>query len=183
MYYMNTTLRIIFNIAMPLLLVLQTSCFRHYYKISTPVVDADLRFISMLKNDNRYFILRSGLAAWHMSNIILSKDEKIIRCHLEDVPPEHQLHLREGQHGNMQYRTGKHTRVVLTEVHFFVPQDLLARNGLYLIPVEEIQRIEVIDKDGVRTLGSYVGGTLAVAGSVVAIVYATSILLLLTFFL
>ena len=176
MYHLTTTQRIIFNVAMPLLLILQTSCFRHYYKIAKPPVDANLEFVSTLKNDNRYFILRSGLAAWHMANVVVSKDEKTIRCQLEDLSPEHQLHLRGGQHGNKQYRPGLHTRVVLTEVHFFVPQDLSARNGFYSIPVVAIQRIEVINKDGDRTLASFVGGTLAVAGSFVALIYGASYL-------
>ena len=169
--------RIIFSFTMATLLMMPTSCFRHYYKIAKQPSEATPESVNTLKNDNRYFILRSGQYAWHMNNISLSSDQKTLTCVLEYLPYEHQLHLKEGErHGNKQFKTNKPTRAVLSEVHFYVPQDLSAKDGTYTFPLDKVEKIEVIDNDGGRTAASFVGGTLAVLGSIAAGVFIVAIL-------
>ena len=164
--------RIIFSCTMSLLLIMQTSCFRHYYKIAKQPVEATPETVNTLQKESRYFVLRSAQYAWHMKNISVSNDQKTIQCELADLPFEHQLHLVRGEHHeNMQYKTKKPTRVVLSEVHFFVPQDVSAKNGPYTIPIDKVEKIEVIEKDGGRTVASFVGGTFAIIGSLVAGVF------------
>lgn len=172
-----TIQRIIFSLAMLLLLIMPTSCFRHYYKIAKQPTTATPESVNTLKNDNRYFILRSGQYAWHMKDITLSSDQKTLKTVLEDLPYEHRLHLKEGErNGNMQYKKNEPTRAVLSEVHFYVPQDVTAKNGLYTLSLDEVQKIEVIDKNGGRTVASYVGGTLGVLGSIAAGVFIVALL-------
>jgi hypothetical protein len=161
--------RIVFSFTMAMLLIMQTSCFRNYYKIAKQPVIATPESISTLKNDNRYFVLRSGTYAWYMNNISLSNDQKTIRFDLANLPEEHRLHLRRGEHHeNFQYKRDRPTRVVLSEVHFFIPEDPSISNGPYTLALSKVQKIEVIEKDGGRTAGSFIGGTFAILGSIAA---------------
>src|SRR5687767_6421847 len=134
--------RIIFSFTMVMLLIMPTSCFRHYYKIAKPPTAATPESVNSLKNDNRYFNLRSGQYAWHMKDITLSGDQKTLKCVLEDLPYEHQLHLKEGErHGNMEYKKNERTRAVLSEVHFYIPQDVKANDGNYTLSLDQVQKI------------------------------------------
>ena len=168
---MNTSLRhgIYTIIAALLLLVTPTSCFRHYYKIAKQPINASPETIDSLEKESRYFILRSGDYAWHMKNITVSNDQKTIHCELADLPFAHQLHMKKGEHHeNFQYRPSQPTRAVLEEVHFFIAPEPLAKDGLFTLPLDKIQRIEVIQNDVGRTITSHLLGSVGVVGAIAA---------------
>lgn len=160
--------RTVFFFTMAILLIMPISCFRNYYKISKRPVTASETDINSLKSESRYFVLRVGDGAWHMNNIRLSADQSTIHCELKDLPFSHQLHLRHGEHENMQYRATKSTRSVLSEVHLYIPYDSAARPGVYNFAADKVSNIEIIEKDVLRSVGSHVGGVIAVAGSIAA---------------
>jgi hypothetical protein len=168
---MNSSLRrgVFSIITASLLMTTPTSCFRHYYKIAKQPSSASPQTIDSLQKQSRYFILRSGDYAWHMKNISVSDDQKTIKCELASLPFEHGLHMRKGEHHeNMQYKMNKPTRVVLNEVHFFIAPEPFTKDGVITLPVDKIQRIEVIEKDGGRTVASYVFGAMGIVGTIAA---------------
>jgi hypothetical protein len=156
-------------IAALVVLIASTSCFRHYYKIAKQPFDASPQTIDSLQKQSRYFILRSGDYAWHMNNITVSDDRKTIQCELNVLPFAHQLHMKKGEHHeNFQYKPKEASRAVLQEVHFFIPPEPMAKDGLFTLPVDKIQRIEVLQKDGGRTVASHLLGTIGVLGGIAA---------------
>ena len=167
--------RTVFFLTGMLLVIMQTGCFHNYYKIAKTPATATPTTISKLQNSNRYFVLRSGPTALYMSDLSLSADQKYLQCRLDSLPLAHQLHLKFGhRHGNFQYKANIE-RSVLSEVHLFIPEDTLAKKGnAYTLALDKVEKIQVLEKDGGRTTGSYVFGGIGIlaTGLVVAGVIA-----------
>jgi hypothetical protein len=160
--------RIAFSIAICVLLTADTSCFRHYYKIAKGPVEATPARITQLQEDSRYFILRSGPNAYRMKDVSVDSERQLVHCTLDSLPIEHLLHVRGGlRHGNKQYRFAKPERVVLTEVHLYVPTEQM-QYGDFTLDLRRVENIEIIQKDNGRTTGSYVLGSVAVVGTIAA---------------
>lgn len=146
----------------------------HYYKATTRnLKDNPDSTLDSLKNQNRYFVLRTGSEAYYIKNMVLSADRKMLDCTLDSLPPEHQLHLVKGRNARMRYTPADIP--VLTEVHLYATQDKPASVGSYILALDRIQKIEVIEKDRKRTTNSYVIGALGytlgaftVAGIIIA---------------
>jgi hypothetical protein len=137
--------------------------------------------IDSLQKQNRYFILRNGNAAYSINNPSLSEDKKFLRCQLDMIPPSHNLHLINGYKGKMQYKRNSLEGLnVLSEVHFYTPFDTSARQGTYSLPLDRVQKIEIIEHDRKRTTNSYVIGAVgytlgaAVIVSVIALALKSS---------
>ncbi len=92
-----------------------------------------------------------------MSNTILSTDRKTITATLDTLPPQHKVHLDKGK-GKMRYNNL--TASVLSEVHLYISEGSPAQIGTYTLSLDQIQKIEVIEKDKKRTTNSYVIGAL-----------------------
>ncbi len=132
--------------------------------------------IDSLKLQSRYFVLRNGNNAYYMNNIVLSGDQKTLECTLDTLPPSHKLHLVNGRHGRMQYkRSDSSDRQVLNEVHLYITQDNTATLGHYTLPLDKVQKIEVLEYDKKRTTNSYVIG--AVGFTLGAVLVSTVIIL------
>lgn len=136
----------------------------NYYKttLAKPKNSDEKRaVIDSLKAADRYFILRSGSEAYAMNKIILSADQKSLTCVLDTLDFDHELHLVKGKHGKMQYNKKASKDVgVLNEVHFYIPPGKAASLGEYMLALDHIQKIEIIEKDKDRTTNSYVIGTI-----------------------
>jgi hypothetical protein len=171
----NKTLRIITCLAVFILLLSGQSCM-NYYKISKTPKNTATPDNIVQANPQRYFILRSGSNAYYMNNIVLSSDRKSLTCTLENLPPEHQLHLRSGRAGHMRYKKYKPEAVVLNEVHLYIQQDNTTGAGnSYTLFLDKVQKIEVLEKDKGRTTTSYILGGLGY--TVGALVVATVIII------
>ncbi|HSN59707.1 MAG TPA: hypothetical protein VLR49_02140, partial [Ferruginibacter sp.] len=134
--------------------------------------------IDSLKAADRYFILRSGGQAYAMNKVSLSADQKFLTCVLDKPDFDHKLHLVKGKHGKMQYdKNVLNDLSVLNEVHFYIVPDTAASFGQYTLALDQIQKIEIIEKDKKRTTNSYVvgviGSTLGVLAIVAVIALAT----------
>ena len=154
-------------------MLLLTSCHT-YYKTSqvqknNPTSEATT--IDSLRLSERYFILRSGSEFFYMKNPTLSADLKIMNCILDTVSFYHLVYVLNGKNGKMKYKKYDPLETpVLNEVHFQIPPDSAAVPGPYKLQLDQIQRIEVIEKDKQRTANSFVFGILGVVlGTVVVL--------------
>jgi hypothetical protein len=150
------------------------SACNNYYKATRPVPVSNIEkaaSIDSLRNENRYFILRSGSEEFYMKNLQISADQKSVTCYLDTLASNHQLHLVKGRGGNFRYRDNSPIdRQVLNEVHFYIPIDSSAKTGQYTLAMDKIQKIEILEKDKKRTTNSYVIGGLGVAIGALALV-------------
>ncbi len=140
-------------------LTLISACQNFYKATARPKEAASIDSLTKL---NRYFILRSGSQAYYMKNIVLSNDRKTLETVLDSLPPAHRLHLVNEYNGKMRYFKSRVFDVgVLSEVHMYIPQDNTAAIGArYTLPLDQVQKIEVIEKDKKRTMSSYVIGAI-----------------------
>lgn len=139
-----------------------TSC-NTYYKASqvhTNTSSGQATAIDSLRLSERYFILRSGSDAYYMKNPKLSADQKTMDCTLDTVPFYHQVYLADVHNGKKKYHNNALELMVLNEVHFHISRDKTAVPGPYKLQLDQIQKIEVIEKDTKRTTNSYVIGAI-----------------------
>lgn len=158
----NTVLKIMSYITT---LILQPSCM-NYYKISKSPQNTSAPESVVHNNTQRYFILRNGDSAYYMNNVSYYKDSLI--CTLESLPPEHRLHLKNGRNGNLRFKKYKPEAVVLNEVHVYKKQtDTLQAGKDYTLMYNNVQKIEVLEKNKTRTTISYVLGGIAIVAPIV----------------
>ena len=142
--------------------------------MATKAGSKDAAGIDSLTKLNRYFVLRSGSQAFYMKNLSLSADRKTLDATLDTLSPGHRLHLSNGHNGKMRYKKSySHHITVLSEVHLYTAGDNKAAIGSrYTLPLDQVQKIEVIEKDKKRTTSSYVIGAIGVIGAIANVVEA-----------
>ena len=147
-----------------------------YYKAQTVTPTAGNHAeqkLDSLKLVKRYFILREGSHAYYMDQIQLSADHKIITCVLDTLAPEHKLHLERGMNHHLRYKKHNPDHLgVLNEVHLYIQPDSPLTLGPYSLQLDQVQKIEVLQKDPKRTANSYVLGTLGFTAGVAVLVTA-----------
>lgn len=159
------------------IIVLAFAACNHYYKAIKTENPIAGKTVDSLQNQNRYFILRNGSEAYYMTKIVLSEDRKTLSCVLDSLPTGHRLYLTHSRNGNMRYIPHLNDDEVLNEVHLFIKTSASINAGQVTINLNEIQKIEVIEKDRKRTTSSYVIGALGYtvgALAVVAIIVAAT---------
>jgi hypothetical protein len=107
------------------------------------------------------FFLRNGKDAFSMKNITFSPDHKTLRCDLDTVSPRHSLHFSKGSKGKRRYKKSRPD--VLDEVHLYTASSATAIVGeAYNLPLDQVQKIEIIEKDKRRTTISHALGGVAI---------------------
>jgi hypothetical protein len=151
-----------------------SACHNYYQAIRPSAVNDQGKATSIdsLKSERRYFILRTANEeAYNMKNIQISNDQKSLSCTLDTASYNHKLHLVKGRGGNFRYKKGLSTdRDVLNEVHLYVQADTAVAPGPFVLSLDKVQKIEIIEKDAKRTTSSYVIGTLGYTFGALAIV-------------
>lgn len=143
------------------LLLLLMACKNYYMARTVKAGQGMPEEIDSLNNHNRYFVLRSGSQAFYMKQMILSDDRKTLSATLDSLPPEHRLHLTSGRGGNLRYKASNPDDVaVLSEVHFYVPPMPVTAGETLNLSLDQVQKIEVLEKDKKRTTNSYVLGAI-----------------------
>lgn len=144
-----------------ILLLVLISC-KSFYKASTINASASkTHSIDSLQSLNRYFILRSGGQAFYMNGLQLSQDRQTLTATLDTLPPQHQMYLTKSRNGKMQYqKSNPEDLAVLSEVHLYAPVARAAVGETVTLPLDQVQKIEVIEHDKKRTTNSYVIGAL-----------------------
>jgi hypothetical protein len=157
-----------------------SNCHNYYKALTvTPATDSQaMRKIDSLQLNNRYFVLRNGSEAYNMRQLQISPDHTVLSCTLDTLPAEHKLHLVNGRNRNRRYK--KYDRVdlqVLSEVHLYIQPDNKASLGPYSLALNQVNKIEVIQKDKKRSTNSYVlgalGYTIGISALITAVVLAT----------
>ncbi len=139
-----------------------SSC-SNYYQAITASEPAKAASYNNFPDNKKYYILRNGREAFAMKKISISNDQKNIQCTLEPLPVEHQLHLGKGRDGQLKYRkltnTYEDETAVLNEVHIYIIKGNEFKAGAYTLALENIQKVETIEKDKIKTRKSYALGT------------------------
>ncbi|MFL5743876.1 MAG: hypothetical protein ACJ751_04380 [Niastella sp.] len=168
--------------AIMLAFIFCTGCHTYYLaQTITPTASNHTgQKIDSLKLMNRYFVLREGGNAYYMNHVQLSADHSVITCSLDTLAPEHKLHLAGGINHHHRYKRSDPNQLgVLNEVHLYIQPGTTAVPGPYSFNLNQVQKIEVLQKDQKRTVNSYVLGALGytIGGAVLvsAIVLATTI--------
>ena len=155
-------------ITMYMLMLTCLSC-ENYYQISKSPQNTAKPDTVIPNNSQRYFILRNGDSAYHMSNIVISDDKQSLTCTLDRLTSDHKLHLTRGRNGNMRYLKKTADINVLNEAHVYIQYDSTAIAGNnYMLTFDKIRKIDVLEKDEGRTSKSYVLGGIGIALGVVA---------------
>ena len=168
---MKSSLKQFKNVFAGFFIITALSCCHNFYKATkanTTAVAQTSASISQLKQQNRFFILRSGTKAYYMKTLSLSDDQKTLSTTLDSLPPDHKLYLKYGRKGKMLYK--KNTdEAVLTEVHLFISKDSTLQTGNYSLSLDKVQKIEVVEKDKQRTTGSYIIGAIGYTIGAIAV--------------
>jgi hypothetical protein len=139
-----------------------SGCFQNYYKASTVASDnisQKATAIDNLNKQNKYFILRDGEKAFYMKGISLDQDNKSCKALLENLPEDHKMYLKKDRDSIMRYRQSKtNDQKVFSEVHLFIASDSNIAPGNYAIQLADIKKIELIEKNKGKTIGSYLLG-------------------------
>ena len=137
-------------------------CFQHYYKASEPAYSNHAEkasVIDTLRKQGKYFILRNGSHAYHMKDISLSPDNKTMKTTLDTLPYDHMMYLTKDRNGIMKYIKNNHSDIkVLSEVHVYIAPDSGITTGNYVLPPDNIQKIELIEPNNARTTTSMLLG-------------------------
>lgn len=146
------------------------SCKSYYKVINKPlsIENTSSQEVAKMPLQYRYFILRNGGMAYHMEDMQLSEDKKSITCKLELVPPSHQLYLINSSNRNRSYSKGGDLKQegVLNEVHLYLKPGDSLNYGNYVLDLNKVDKIEIIEKDQGRTISNHlivgIGVTLGV---------------------
>ncbi|MEO6405979.1 MAG: hypothetical protein ABIY51_14655 [Ferruginibacter sp.] len=156
-------------------------CKNYYKVIDKPLETQDAKSgeVSKLQIQNRYFILRSGDKYYHMANMQISEDRKSVTCKLDSVPLNHQVYINNAFTKNRDYHKAGDDKEykVLSEVHLYMMPDNNLDYGSYVLNLNKIDKIEIIEKDQKRTTRNHlvtgVGVTLGIIALIGIIIAAT----------
>lgn len=148
------------------------ACCHNFYmatSANTASVSQTSTSINKLKQQNRFFILRSGDRSYYMKALSLIEDQKTLNATLDTLPTDHLLYLTHGRKGKMLYKKSTLDEEVLTEVHLFISKDTSIQPGNYSLSLDKVQKIEVVEKDKQRTTGSYIIGSVGYTIGAIAV--------------
>jgi hypothetical protein len=139
-----------------------SGCFQNYYKASAVTGDSNSQKAVSIDNFNkqhRYFILRNGKDAWYMKDVSLGQDNKSLQAELGALPDDHKMYLKKDRDSVMRYKQNKaQDQKVFSEVHVFIVPDSTIIGGNYTLQLTDIKKIELIEKNKGKTIGSYLLG-------------------------
>ncbi|MEO8794716.1 MAG: hypothetical protein ABI390_04565 [Daejeonella sp.] len=140
------------------------SCHRFYRPVgvNTSNVENKQSTLKQLAQEDRYFILRKGTDSYSLNNLVFDQTAMTLTANLGGVPLEHQRYakLRKNRY---TYSKAKKEDVVLKEVHLYISDTLrIDTTRQYTLALADIQKIEVIEFNKLRTSSSYTLGTLGI---------------------
>jgi len=156
-----------------------TGCHNYYKALKVNTADSHAaETLDSLKLQNRYFILRNGDDNYYMKNLQVNSSHTVLTCMLDTLPNWHHLRVPNKYILRSRYvKKDPYSMSILNEVHLYIPHDSTVVPGKYSLTLNQVQKIEVIQKDKKRTANSYVlgalGYTIGTAALITAIVLAT----------
>lgn len=152
------------------------SCSRYYMPVKQNVNSADeSASVISEKTPGKYIILHKGNKVYQLENISVDKAKLTMSGNLTGVDPTHLLYVK-AKH--KKYKYSEKDNVVLNEVHVYVDSTAAIDTASTLVlPLNQIQKIEVIEHDKQRTTTSYVLGGIGIG---VGAIVVTGVIVLLT---
>lgn len=138
------------------------SCHRYFMPVTenTGSPSGSGQFITA-NSPQKYFILRKGESSYALKDIVVDKTALTLSGRLSVVDPSHLLYLNTGRN-NFKYKDTE-SGTILNEVHIFVPDNVsVDTTRTWVLPLDQISKIEVIQHDRKRTNSSYVLGGIGI---------------------
>lgn len=143
-----------------------------YYKVKNlPITSENLseQYNTINKNE-KYVVLHTNNNDFHLKNIVLNEDTKSIEGEIDSISKKHSLYNPTKK--KSAYKYDKNKVIKTNEVHFYTSQEIPFEVGKSItIPYDQIEKVEVYDKDSGRTLLNVLGltfGTIAVIAIIIA---------------
>jgi len=121
------------------------SCSNFYKTLATNGSPTATR-MKDLKKQQKYFILRDSTAGYAMTNVSISADGKNIESDLVSIPDQHMTHMWKPKGEKLKYDKAD-ADYVLHEVHLYSSPDSSRGPGHYSLPINMVQKTEVLQKD------------------------------------
>ncbi|GGD15696.1 hypothetical protein [Flavobacterium orientale] len=123
-----------------------------------------------INKNEKYVVLHTNNNDFHLKNIVLNEDNKSIEGEIDSISKKHLLYNPTKKKSAYQY--DKKKVIKTNEVHFYTSQEIPFEVGKSItIPYDQIEKVEVYDKDSGRTLLNVLGftfGTIAVIAIIIA---------------
>lgn len=176
--FMRLTYRSAALLAVLLVALLAFSCQRFYLPVASPSANAAQKEGTIRENNsqNKFFILRHGSGNYAITRVEVDQQNQQLKGQLSPLPAEHTLYTSKRK--GYRYSLSKGEGAVLNEVHLYMPGTApLDTTQVVGLPLDSIQKIEVVEHDKGRTTVSYILGGLGYALGTMAV---TAVIIALT---
>ncbi|GEO09824.1 hypothetical protein SAE01_23200 [Segetibacter aerophilus] len=139
-----------------------SGCFQHYFKV-VPVKDvaAYPTSVERGKEENRFFILHAGSNAYSITTIHVNKEKQQLELQLSKLDTPHTVYVNKPKY--RVYKPSKGQSQVLTEMHLYSKDATsYALSEPLVLPIAEVSKIELVEKDVAGTTASTVFSLLGV---------------------
>ncbi|CAN5438432.1 hypothetical protein BH11BAC1_BH11BAC1_18580 [soil metagenome] len=143
-----------------------------YYKVSSFPPGADA--IAQTKQPGKYIIVHNGSEAWHLKDITLNDEGKLVTGTKEILGKNHDYYLTANPYGVNRYHQSKGTPSY--EVHIYTSEYAEDQNSRVTIPLSEISKIEVYDTAIGASVASYIFIATGIVAGVAVIVLIIALL-------
>jgi len=158
----STLISILFSVIM---ISFSISC--SYYTVKdVPTTQENItKQVNDFNTQEKYVIIHSNMFSWHLNDMVLNDDNQTISGIIQQINTEHLY--KNPRESKRVHGYSKHKTKPLDEVHFYLKTPTAFNNNETVsIPLEEIGRISVNDKNTGRSVANVVLGTV---GTVFAI--------------
>lgn len=159
---------------------LLVSCTRYYKPVPADTHNPETTGNVIKENSpNKYFILRQGDKSYSLTNITVDNVAMTMNAHLSSVTTPHLNYINaKGRRYSYRKKYYEKDYAVLKEVHIYTTNSSsLDTTKAYVLPLNQIEKIEVIEHDKGRTKTSYILGGL---GITLGVAMVTTIIVALT---
>jgi hypothetical protein len=135
------------------------SCQRFYIPVAAPAASSQAKgqVVQENKSQNKYFILRHGSGIYAMRNVQVDQQAQQLNFQVSSLPDAHTLYISPKR--RYTYKRQRGEEVVLSEVHLYTRgTENLDTTATISLPLDSINKIEVIEFDKARTTTSYILG-------------------------
>jgi len=139
---------------------------QYYYKVNRiqAVNNESIRQVPLYK----YVILHQGTEVWHLNNVSLDNEKNLIVGKAESLPADHYYFLTAKVPGANKYKPSKQNPII--EIHIYAAEHAIDSEGLYLIPLSSVEKIDLYEPDKGSTAASFIfGGIGIILGALVVI--------------
>ncbi len=165
----NLNIRPVYWLSVLAIFVLSCTHFFKPVTQNTNTTDATRNVITT-KAPNKYFILRQGSNSYALKNITVDNVAMTLNGNLSSVDDSHLLYVN-AKGRNYKYKLKKDDEInVLREVHIFSKEtSVIDTIKPFSLSLDQIEKIEVIERDKQRTTTSYVLGGIGITLGVITV--------------